>query len=69
MNNHTMRQVTDAGVVTTVAGSPGISGAVDATGLAARFNTPMGAGVDSLGNVYIADAGNHIIRKVRSCDS
>ena len=62
--NHTIRKVTQAGVVTTVAGTAGSIGSTDGTGSAARFNEPNGVAVDSTGNVYVADYGNHRIRKV-----
>jgi hypothetical protein len=62
--NHTIRKVTSAGEVSTLAGSPGQSGSVDDTGPAARFNQPQGVAVDSTGNVYVADTGNHTIRRV-----
>jgi hypothetical protein len=62
--NHTIRKVTPAGVVTTLAGVPGVSGTNNGTGSAARFDQPQGIAVDTSGNVYVADSGNHIIRKV-----
>ena len=71
--NHTIRKVTPAGVVTTLAGltqpNPDglggfVGGSADGTGSAARFHYPYGVAVDSAGNVYVADAGNHTIRKV-----
>ena len=65
-SNHTIRKVTSAGVVTTLAGNTGLSGSTDATGTAARFKNPVGVTVDSAGNVYVADASNHTIRKVTS---
>jgi len=60
--NHTIRKVTSAGVVTTLAGSAGNSGSTDGTGSAARFNSPCGVAVDSVGNVFVADTSNHTIR-------
>ena len=65
-NAHTIRKVTSAGVVTTLAGSAGLSGSTDATGSAARFRNPIGVSVDTAGNVFVADYGNHTIRKVTS---
>ena len=62
--NHAIRMVTPAGVVTTIAGSPGVSGYADGTGTAARFNQPFGVACDLWGNVYVADLGNVSIRKV-----
>ena len=64
-DSHTIRKVTPAGVVTTLAGlassPPGIT---DGTGSAARFYEPRGVAVDNAGNVYVADTYNHTIRKV-----
>src|ERR1700687_4809656 len=62
--NHTIRKVTAAGVVSTVAGLAGPSGSADGAGSAARFNSPFGVAVDGSGNVYVADTFNHTIRKV-----
>jgi sugar lactone lactonase YvrE len=62
--NNTIRMVTSAGVVTTLAGKAGAAGSTDGTGSAARFNSPRGLTVDSNGNVYVADAGNSCVRKV-----
>ncbi len=64
--NHTIRKITSAGVVTTFAGSPGLTGSTNATGSAARFNAPTGLAVDASGNVFVCDAGNHTIRKITS---
>jgi len=65
-NNHTIRKVTSAGVVTTLAGTAGSSGSTDATGSAARFDNPIGVTVDTAGNVFVADTYNSTIRKVTS---
>jgi len=62
--NNTIRKVTPAGVVTTLAGLAGSSGTNDGTGSAARFNYPRGVAVDSAGNLYVADRDNDTIRKV-----
>jgi sugar lactone lactonase YvrE len=64
--NHTLRRVTAAGVVTTLAGNAGSSGAADGTGSAARFNYPVGVRVDASGTIYVADNGNSAIRRVSS---
>jgi PKD repeat protein len=61
--NHTIRKVTPAGVVTTLAGLTGVSGNTDGTGNTARFYSPDGLALDSAGNVYVADSANFAIRK------
>ena len=62
--NYTIRKVTPAEVVTTLAGLAGVSGTNDGTGSTARFNYPEGVAVDSSNNVYVADIDNDTIRKV-----
>jgi sugar lactone lactonase YvrE len=62
--NHMVRKVTQAGVVTTLAGGPDISGYVDAQGTAARFMALQGIAVDSAGNVYVTEEGNKDVRKI-----
>jgi sugar lactone lactonase YvrE len=64
LKNHTIREVTPAGMVTTLAGLAGSYGSADGTGTAARFANPYGVAVDSAGNVYVTDSGNSTIRKV-----
>ncbi len=64
--NHTIRMVTSAGVVTTLAGLAGSAGSADGTGASARFSNPAGVAVDSSGNVYVADTANSTIRKITS---
>jgi len=65
-NNHCIRKVDTAGIITTIAGHDGSSGYSGDGGLAreAVLNSPIGVSVDSLGNLYIADRNNHCIRKV-----
>jgi len=57
-----IRALRPDGSVATLAG--GIEGFQDGQGAAARFNTPSGLALDATGNVYVADTGNHAIRKV-----
>src|SRR6195952_5062405 len=57
-----IRAVSAGGVVTTLAG--GAEGFQDGQGAAARFDTPSGLALDATGNLYVADTGNHAIRKV-----
>lgn len=62
--NNTIRKITAAGVVTTLAGTSGVSGASDGAGTAALFNQPTGLALDSSGNLYVADTGNSAIRRI-----
>jgi NHL repeat len=52
--------------VTTLAGSVGVIGTNDGLGSLAQFTDPSGLAVDSAGSVFVADTGNHTIRKVTS---
>jgi sugar lactone lactonase YvrE len=62
--NATIRKITPAGMVTTLAGTAGMSGSADGTGTAARFNSPTGLAVDGAGNIYVADTYSATIRKI-----
>lgn len=61
--NHKIRKITAFGAVTTFAGT-GTAGAVDAVATSAMFNSPTGVCVANDGTVYVADYGNHKIRKI-----
>jgi cysteine-rich repeat protein len=64
--NHRVRRVDAAsGLITTVAGT-GAQGFSGDGGPAARagLSSPVGAAVDGLGNLFIADSSNHRIRRV-----
>jgi sugar lactone lactonase YvrE len=61
---NTVRRITSAGVVTTVAGSPPNSGSTDGTNGAALFSNLRGIAVDTNGILYVADTNNSTIRKI-----
>ncbi|MEI6715941.1 MAG: immunoglobulin domain-containing protein [Verrucomicrobiota bacterium] len=63
--NHKIRKITSSGVVSTLAGF-GVNGAADGPGSTASFSYPIGICMDGLGSVYVADSGNHKIRKITS---
>jgi sugar lactone lactonase YvrE len=62
--NNTIDRIGADGSVTTFAGGPGAAGLHDGVGVAARFNHPAALTFDSLGNLYVADSGNHAIRRI-----
>lgn len=62
--NNLLRRITRAGVVSTLAGQAGMTGAQNGIGSAARFKQPYGVVVDADGTLYIADTFNNLIRKV-----
>lgn len=61
--NSAVRTVTPAGTVATLAGG-GTCGAADGRGTAARFCNPKGIALDGHGNLWIADSGNHTVRRI-----
>jgi len=62
--NDLIRKINTAGIVSTIAGKSGVKGAVDGPDTAARFNLPESLAVDATGNIYVADNGNNLIRKI-----
>lgn len=61
---NTIRKIEIAtGIVTTIAGSAGVSGSADGVGTAARLSGPYGITTDGT-NLYVADSGNNTIRKI-----
>ena len=64
-NNHAIRRVNSSGVITKIAGGNGQGFFGDGgPAISAVLNSPTGVACDSTGNVFIADYGNHRIRKV-----
>lgn len=61
--NHSLRQLLPSGEVVTVAGN-GQEGFVDGPAPQARFRLPHGLALDAQGALYLADTGNHRIRKL-----
>jgi len=61
--NHTIRKITPASTVSTLAGLAGYFGAADGTTSKARFSRPSGIALDNATNLYVTDALNHTIRK------
>ncbi len=60
--NSLIRQVTPIKTVSTLAGNG--SGNNNGNGVLATFRNPLGVAIDLLGNIYVADAGNNLIRKI-----
>ena len=64
MFNHTLRKITPAGKVTTIAGLSGVWGSADGTNSTARFYLPQGISVAANGDLLVADSGNQTLRRV-----
>ena len=65
--NNVIRKVSPAGVISTYAGNGGQGYSGDGgQATAAALNGPLGLALDSSGNLYIADSGNHAVRVVSS---
>jgi sugar lactone lactonase YvrE len=65
--NHALRKINTAGIISTIAGN-GLEGFLGDGGPAtsARLDYPAGATMDASGNIYIADYGNHRVRKINT---
>ena len=63
--NNLIREITPTGLVSTFAGS-GFSGYNNGTGVLASFTQPTGISIDGVGNLFVADAGNNLIREITS---
>jgi sugar lactone lactonase YvrE len=61
--NNQVREISTAGVVTTLAGS-GTAGSLNGMPMNATFNGPTGLSLDASGNVYVADNNNNQIREI-----
>lgn len=62
--NQIIRKITPAGIVTTLAGTYGVTGATDGTGVAAQFCHPLALAIDKSGFLYVTDSCNETIRKI-----
>ncbi|WP_183561108.1 NHL repeat-containing protein [Mucilaginibacter sp. SP1R1] len=61
--NNMIRKVSLNGTVTTLAGNP-VAGHSDGKGTAASFDNPFGIAIDASDNIFVADLGNNLIRKI-----
>lgn len=62
--NNAIRMVAPGGVVTTFAGAGSAPGFADGPAATARFELPGAVAADRAGNVYVADSGNALLRKI-----
>ncbi|WIE80883.1 NHL repeat-containing protein [Curtobacterium sp. MCSS17_016] len=60
----TIRRITPSGDVTTIAGTPNISGTTDGPASTARFRQLRGLALDPAGNLWATDSANNSIRVV-----
>lgn len=62
--NSTIRKISPAGEVSTVAGVAGYTNVFDGSGSDAQFNHPQALAVDNGGQIYVADTWNYTVRKI-----
>jgi DNA-binding beta-propeller fold protein YncE len=63
-DNHFIRKISPAGVVSTLAGQPGIAGYQDGAATNALFSSPRSLALDQDGNLYVAGTGNGLVRRI-----
>jgi sugar lactone lactonase YvrE len=62
--NAVIRKIAADGTVTTIAGRSGLTGNIDGAALSARFNGPRRIAFARDGTIYVADTGNHAVRRI-----
>jgi sugar lactone lactonase YvrE len=67
-SNHRIRKIAANGNVTTIAGD-GTAGWLDANGIAAKFNSPVGVALGNSGALFVADVFNNQIRAIADVGS
>lgn len=66
--NSVIRMITPGGVVSTIAGQANNAAYLNGPGTVALYNFPRDITLDANGNLYVADDGNHVIRKITPSD-
>jgi hypothetical protein len=62
--NHAIRRISSDGTITTVAGAPGVPGAVNGPASSARFNQPWGLMRWDRESYLVSDSANHAVRRL-----
>jgi sugar lactone lactonase YvrE len=62
--NSVIRKIALDGTVTTVAGRSGLTGNADGASSSARFNGPRRIAIAADSTIYVADTGNHAVRRI-----
>ena len=64
VGNHCIRKISEDGMVSTIAGIPGIRGCRNGTALEALFDYPISIAIDEHGNIYVSEHVSTLIRKI-----
>jgi len=64
IGGHTIRMITPSGYIYARAGQYGNNGFFNASGITSKFDNPKGIAIGPDNSIYVADAGNHVIRKI-----